>query len=670
MNVTGDPLSDGASQRRRPLSDAADAIIQTDATAGAIAERLKELALDEAAIRELVDFLNRRAETMTLGESPDAMQELTMRSRLVAEHIGYEEGIAGALLFEANARWIMSDLEQALRNLLDARRRFANLGDEVCVMKARSFEGSVYRSLGDYDQSYLDLTAATDYFRKEGDAFWESISALSLAITCEQIGDYEGMQRNNARILEIEPSVGQRWIVGRALIGLGNTYAYAGDHHKALEYYERGLAVGREAGHQVSVARSLNDMGTAWRRLGNTDNAERYHRESFEIRKEIGQREAQCTCLFNLGELAIDTGDPEQALAHFNEALAIATAVGAKPRISQAHKHLSDAYEVTGDSVAALRHHRLFHEVNEEVVREQSGTRMKNLTIRLELDKAEKLAEIEQEKNAKLSEQNDELNRLLDELQRAQAHLIQSEKMAVLGKLVAGVAHELNTPVGASTSSIDISRRCVTGLLDLIKSAESLDSLRDGGRFQKLMDSLVANCGVVSDANERIRKIVGSLKSFARLDEAKFQTVDIHDGLEATITLLEADDSTDVRIDRRFGTLPKVSCYPGELNQMFLNVLTNSVEAIQRGDGGGKIVVQTSHEGGHVRVEIRDDGAGIPADKFDTLFDPGFSDARGRVKAGMGLFVSHSIVEKHRGTITVNSEVGNGTTVTVTLPVS
>jgi signal transduction histidine kinase len=592
------------------------------------------------------------------------------RTRLISQQIDYEAGIASSLLFTGIALWFTSDLEESLRDLIEAKRRFSAIDDEVGRMKAQTFVGCVYRSLGDYDRSYLDLTECVDYFRERGDHFWESIVAMSLAITCEQIGDTKGMERYNRRVIGIATDPELRWMVGRALNGLGNRYLIEERYDEAREYFEKALVTCRESIHRVSEARALNDVGTAWQHLGDFEKAERFYRESLEIRNEIGQREAQCTCLFNLGELAIETGEADRALAHFNQALDIATEVGAKPRISQAHKHLSRACELTGDATGALRHHKLFHEMNEEVAREQSTTRMKNLTTRLELDKAEKLAEVEQQKNLKLSEQNDELQRLLDALQRAQAHVVQYEKMAVLGKLVAGVAHELNTPVGASAGSIDVSKRCVVALADLMQSAASLDELRESGRMRKLLDSLATNNDVVFEANERISKIVRSLKSFARLDEAPFQNADIHDGLDATINLLEADGQSEVQIQREYGTIPKIDCYPGELNQVFLNVLTNSVEAVQRKDGDGGIVVRTSNDDEHVSVEIKDNGVGIPEAKLTTLFDPEFSDSKGRVKAGIGLFVSHNIVEKHHGTITVASEIGKGTTVTVVLPVA
>ncbi len=365
----------------------------------------------------------------------------------------------------------------------------------------------------------------------------------------------------------------------------------------------------------------------------------------------------------------MDSGDPEKALKYFNEALSIAMAVGAKPRISQAHENLSHAYEMTGDYVNALQHYKLFQKVNEEVASERIDTRIENLKTRLELDKAEKVAEVERQKNVKLSEKNDELKRLLNELQEAQGQLVQSEKMAVLGKLVAGVTHEMNSPLGASSSSIDISKRCITKIINMLESCNSLEELNREGRFEKLLDSLLTNHDVVSHANERISKIVRSLKSFSSLDVATFQKADIHEGLDSTITLLEAELNGKIKIIKRYGELQPISCYPSELNQVFLNLLTNSIEAINRTDNDGEIIVQTSLEDKHVCIQIHDNGIGISAEKINTLFDPEFAHKRTRVKAGMGLFISRNIIQKHKGKITVASEVNKGTTFTILLPI-
>ncbi|HER19817.1 MAG TPA: tetratricopeptide repeat protein [Chromatiales bacterium] len=661
-----DPNPDAAG--RPSMEEVKAAVLATDATPEAMTQCVESLGLSDGGVRELVDSLNARSEEMALGEHPAAMLEIAERTLLLARQIDYKRGIATSMMYAGVSHWFTSNIDRSLQRLMEARRLYAALDDEGGQMRARGFEGGVYRSIGDHDQSYLDLKTCVQYFRDSGDAYWEAVTALSLAITCEQLGDYDGVEEYSRRIIQIVTKPRLYWMLGRALNGLATIRSRAGRFEEALDLYQESLDTCRKAGHPVSEARSLNDIGVVWQRLGDTDKARQYYEQSLAIRRKIHQREAQCTCLFHLGDLAIESDEPQRALEYFKEALNVATEVQVKPRISQAHRHLSQAHEACGDVARALHHYKLFHKISKDVAAEQSETRLRNLTARLELDKAEKLAEFERNENAKLSEKNDELQQLLEELRQAQAHLVQSEKMAALGKLVAGVAHELNSPVGASAGSVDVSRRCIEKLVELVQSAGSLEELRGSERLKKVLDSLVANNDVVSRANERISRIVSSLKSFTRLDEADFQTVDIHDGLDATVTLLEPDVGERVTFRKAYGTVPRVNCYPSEMNQVFLNVLTNSVEAIHRSGGKGEIRIDTRHDDGHVVVEVHDDGDGIASERLETLFDPTFSGGRGRVKAGMGLFVSHGIVRKHNGTLRVTSEVGSGTTVTVAIP--
>lgn len=653
---------------QRRLGILAGAIIKTDATQEAISGRLTSLGLSDSESIELVDFLNAKAQRMLYmySEHSVKMLELGERAFPIADQLGYEKGKAYSLLYTGASQWFTSDLDEALKNLHKAKSVFVSLDDEEGRMKTLTFEACVYRSMGDYDQSYLDLRRCVEFFRKCRSTFWEAVALMSLGMTCEQIGDNKGVRQHNRRLIKIATEPEQQWMVGRALDGIGTIYYNLGQYKKAIEYYEKSLTKFRN--HVVGKARALNDLGMAHQQLDDAKKASHYYHESLRIRQEIGQREAQCTCLFNLGKLSLAAGEAEKALGYFKPALAIALAVGAKPRISQAHENLSHTYEMTSDIANALRHHKLFHKINEEASSEQSSTRAKNLRTRLELDKAEKVAEVERLKNLKLSEKNDELKHLLNELQRAQTQLVQAEKMAALGKLVAGVAHEMNSPIGASTSSIDISKRCIAKIMDMVQACNSFEQLKSGDRLEKLLGSLLTNNDVVSKANERISKIIKSLRIFSNLDEAVFQKADIHEGLDSTITLLETELDGKIRIIKQYGELQPIACYPGELNQVFLNLLTNSVEAISRTDSEGEIIVQTCLEDKHVCIKISDCGIGISAEKIKTLFDLGFTQKRTRVKAGMGLFISQNIIQKHKGKITVESKVNKGTTFTIVLP--
>ena len=266
-----------------------------------------------------------------------------------------------------------------------------------------------------------------------------------------------------------------------------------------------------------------------------------------------------------------------------------------------------------------------------------------------------------------LEERYDELQQVLTELRETQAQLVQTEKVAALGKLVAGVVHEMNTPIGCLNSAIDVSSRAITNIMNVLRESESLDEARNSTRLRSSLEVLETNAPVSRSACERITRIVNSLKSFIRLDEATLQEADLHEGLESTVTLLEPLLEGRIDIVKRFGDIPPLLCYPADLNQMFMNLLTNAVQAIE---GRGTITIRTLAEDGTVRVAITDTGVGIAQEDMKGLFDPGFTRKGKRVKAGMGLLVASRIVNNHHGRIEVESELGRGATFTAVLPVN
>jgi signal transduction histidine kinase len=239
------------------------------------------------------------------------------------------------------------------------------------------------------------------------------------------------------------------------------------------------------------------------------------------------------------------------------------------------------------------------------------------------------------------------------------SQLIQSEKMAALGLLVAGVAHEINTPMGAIHSNNDIMTRAVGKVRKLLEPAPDKE-------VRRLLDILGEVCRNNEIATERIMKIVGSLKNFARLDEAERKKVDIHDGIESTLSLLRHQLRNRIRIVKSFGDIPEIECYPNELNQVFMNILVNAAQAIKH---RGEITVKTWREGDRVKIAISDTGVGIPPENLSKVFDPGFTTKGVGLGTGLGLSICYKIVQEHRGTIEAESSK-QGTTFTISIPLN
>ena len=250
------------------------------------------------------------------------------------------------------------------------------------------------------------------------------------------------------------------------------------------------------------------------------------------------------------------------------------------------------------------------------------------------------------------------------ELRDTQAALVQSEKMASLGALVAGVAHEINTPVGSINSNSDVMIRALDKLRTTLQNAPS--EVKDNADLKRTLEVLGGIGKVNKTACERIVKIVRSLRNFARLDEAERKMADLHEGLESTLTLVHHETKNRIEVVRDFGDIPEIECFPDQLNQVFMNILVNAAHAIE---GKGKITITTRSNAGSVTLTFSDTGKGISPENLVKIFDPGFTTKGVGVGSGLGLAICYRIVKEHGGRIEVQSELGRGSTFTIALPV-
>jgi signal transduction histidine kinase len=277
------------------------------------------------------------------------------------------------------------------------------------------------------------------------------------------------------------------------------------------------------------------------------------------------------------------------------------------------------------------------------------------------------LEEKVRERTKELSEKNEELEQALRRLQEAQSQLIMREKMASLGNLVAGVAHEMNNPIGVIHSAADVVNRGIHRIRNLIQGDQNLGrSDPNRKQLEQYFKLLEANHEAITTANNRMAKITQSLRVFAKLDEALLQKVDLHENIDTTLTLLYHELRDKATVVKEYGDVPQILCYPSELNQMLMNLLRNAIQAIEQ---RGTITIATHAGETRVYVRISDTGKGIPPEAISRIYDPGFTTQGGGIGTGLGLSIVYNIIQKHHGHIEVDSEVGKGTEFTVVLPI-
>jgi two-component system NtrC family sensor kinase len=273
---------------------------------------------------------------------------------------------------------------------------------------------------------------------------------------------------------------------------------------------------------------------------------------------------------------------------------------------------------------------------------------------------------------------SDQLAKAYDDLKTTHRRLVQQEKMASIGQLAAGVAHEINNPMGFISSNLETLGKYAERLRQFIGvQDEAMKSLPDQEavgmlaearkrlKIDYLLDDIPA---LVAESNEgalRVRTIVQNLKGFSRSDLAEMEPADINECLERTINIAWNELKYKVTLERDFGELPQVKCYPQQLGQVFLNFLVNAAHAI---DQHGVVRVTTRAADGVVSVAISDTGCGIPEENREKIFEPFFTTKERGVGTGLGLAISYEIIQRHGGTIDVESEVGVGSTFRVNLP--
>lgn len=280
--------------------------------------------------------------------------------------------------------------------------------------------------------------------------------------------------------------------------------------------------------------------------------------------------------------------------------------------------------------------------------------------------------------NELLENQKEELQSTLENLKLTQSQLVQSEKMASLGQLVAGIAHEINNPVtfiSAGVDSLGANLEEVRQVLDIYhritpnnskEKLKEIEELKEQIDYKQAVREINILIESIKTGTERTTQIVKGLRTFSRLDEDVLKVADIHDGLDSTLILLRNKYKHRIEIVKDYGDIPRFECFPGQLNQVFMNILSNAIDAIEE---KGIITICTSISDGFIRISIKDTGSGIPESIKAKIFDPFFTTKDVGEGTGLGLSISHGIIEKHNGIIKVKSEAEKGSEFIILVPV-
>ncbi|WP_293142319.1 AAA family ATPase [Okeania sp. SIO3I5] len=334
-----------------------------------------------------------------------------------------------------------------------------------------------------------------------------------------------------------------------------------------------------------------------------------------------------------------------------------------------------------------------------QILTSQAAISIENARLYQQVENYSQTLEIEVEKKTEaLSQKAFDLEQALTNLQQTQAQLIHSEKMSSLGQIVAGVAHEINNPINFIHGNIKPASQHVNDLLDLItayqntypKPTSEIEAIIEDLDLDFLVEDLQKLLGSMQTGSKRIRDIVASLRNFSRLDESEIKKADIHEGIESTLLILQhrlhsfeeencGRKYLEITAIKNYGKLPLVTCYPNQLNQVFLNILNNAIDALNEVSLQGKksdfipniTITTATTESRFIEIKIADNGSGIPPEIVNKIFDPFFTTKPVGSGTGLGLYTSYQIVvERHSGELICVSNLGQGTEFIIKVPIA
>ncbi|HEY5564627.1 MAG TPA: tetratricopeptide repeat protein [Rhodothermia bacterium] len=646
--------------------------------------RVDELRGNGVEGKELIDAIIEVAQKQFFR--PELVIDMGLEVIELSRPIGYREGEAWGHGIVGMGQYMLSRHREALHRFFESERLAGDSADPRLQSGVATGLAGVYLSLGDFEHALEYGIRALRLARATGNTYDEAWLHHGISTAYADLGDLERAldhARQGRELFErlYSASKGVPHLVGigRCLSAEGAALIARGDVDDAEPLHSKALDIFRQTDNEIGEARALNDLGLIAFEKGDYRQSESHHRKSLEIREKINNVQSQSTSLLNLAKVFLATGRVDESLSTLHEALSRAEESGARVRIYQIYEALADTCETLGDIRQALAYHRQFHSLREEVMGESVTARIKNLQIAFEIEQSEREAELIRRKNQELRATNDELNRLLDELQRAQDRLVQSEKMASLGQLTAGIAHEIKNPLNFVTNFASMNVELIEELRGVMSSTGS----DDDDEADELIADVIENSRRILEHSRRADSIIRSMLMHARGGSGEIGLVKFNGFVDEYVKLAyhgfraqnpDFNVSIETAYDPEVGSL-KINA--SDIGRVILNVVNNAFFALneqiprQTPDFSPTVTLSTSVGDGIVELHIRDNGPGIPVDIASRIFEPFFTTKAAGEGTGLGLSLSYDIVvQGHGGEMYVESEPGSYTEFVIRLPSS
>lgn len=664
---------------------------------------------DNSAYSELDSLLilAERAMFDNLQESQRLSNEIITKSK----DKGAPRRLGYGYFFKAMTAMAFGDWIDAEKDFHVAIETFQGVGDSLSVALGYDRIGYAFRNQGLFAESLKYHLLGL----KRREAFGGSQldignSYASVGGMYYQLKEYDSALMYYRKGFALRKAANDTMSIALSMKGLGRLYRTIAVYDSAQYYLTQSLQLFEYAGSVTHIFDNHKELGLLYGAKGRFEQAELAFLEGLRTAQDVGSAGRAADVYLEIGKLYLETKETDKARERFLQSLAIFEETRDLEGLQEVHILLADLAQEEGKLENALGYLELAANYKDTFYTSNSNRRLAELRTRFETEQtATELENLRQQELFRTRERNvlfygvitlivllaalfyaiilrikafrnllaekhktdallKEKEALVENLKNTQAQLVQSEKMASLGQLTAGIAHEINNPINFIASSCYALESDFEELAPYLSPQQPPPAItsqnqQELGFLMKEMQQLINS---IKRGVSRTQAIVSNLSSFTRKSDGKFEVTDLHQGLESALTILSSKIKGNIEVQKNYGQIPKVECQFLRINQVFLNLINNALDAMTE---DGKLTITTSQLGDQVLIKIKDNGGGIPEDVLKRIFEPFYTTKEIGKGTGLGLSISYGIVQNHDGRIAVQSELGKGSEFTVYLPI-
>ena len=621
-----------------------------------IAEGARSLAFCYGRLSKYDDAFPLLKESLSLFES---LNDIDGQSNVI-EYMGF-------------IRRNQGDLGEALKLLY----RSLSLAEQTGFPENRATShyqlGVTYKHLGDYEKALEQLYQSLSIMREMNNVLYQSYSINVIGSIYLDNGDYEHALEYYQQGYVSRHNAGDKWGEAGSLDNIGFTFLKLKDYEQAIKYCDQSLAISRSTDDKRSQANALIHLAEIYKQTGEIKQATVFSNESLEIRKESGDKRGEAEILLFLAELhKAQAGGGKKVLELLTNTLILAEELKALDLLSKTRFSLNEFYQQQGNYEEALKNLNLHITLEKEFHKNTINQKVLNLEISHKAEESRKEAEAMKQRNQELTdlntaieEQKRKLETALADLKAAQAQLVQSEKMASLGELTAGIAHEIQNPLNFVNNFSDINKELLIELNDEIDKG-NLSEVRS------IAKDVIDNEEKINHHGKRADAIVKGMLQHSRTTTGVKEPTDINALADEYLRLayhgLRAKDKNfNATLHTDFDeTIGRINIIPQDIGRVILNLITNAFYAVtekkkQLGEAYEPVVsVSTRKIANKMEIKVKDNGIGVPQKVLDKIFQPFFTTKPTGQGTGLGLSLSYDIVKAHGGELKVETKEGEG----------